>query len=76
MHTFQDICSEIGVPLNQDETNVLTINITFLGLDIDTVNTQVKIPVNKVLELKLLTQRLSELDTLVGMLIFLAGQYQ
>lgn len=43
MHTFQDICSEIGVPLNQDKTIEPTTKLTFLGLEIDTVNMLVQI---------------------------------
>lgn len=57
MHTFQDICSEIGVPLNQDKTIEPTTKLTFLGLEIDTVNMLVQIPVSKVQELKLLLQQ-------------------
>lgn len=56
MHTFQDICSEIGVPLNQDKTIEPITKLTFLGLEIDTVNMLVQIPVSKVQELKLLLQ--------------------
>ena len=58
MHTFQDICSEIGVPLNQDKTIEPTTKLTFLGLEIDTVNMLVQTPVSKVQELKLLLQHL------------------
>lgn len=37
MHSFQDICSELGVPLNQIKTIGPTTHITFLGLEIDTL---------------------------------------
>lgn len=33
MHTFQDICSEIGVPLNEDKTIEPTTKLTFLCLE-------------------------------------------
>lgn len=80
MYTFQDICSEIGVPLIQDKTIDPTTKLTFLGLEIDTVNMLVQIPVSKVQELKLLLQHwvtqkkilLSQLETLVGKLNFVS----
>lgn len=80
MHTFQDICSVIGVPLNQDKTVEPTTKLTFLGLEIDTVNMLVQIPVCKVQELKILLQHwvtqkkilLSQLESLVGKLNFVS----
>lgn len=48
MQSFQNICSELGVPLNQDKTIGPTNNLTFLGLAINTLKMQVRIPVNRV----------------------------
>ena len=78
LRSFQELCSDLGVPLNPDKTIEPTTLHTFLGLDIDTVDMQIKIPMNKVLELQALLNngvtrnklRLSELETLVGKLSF------
>jgi hypothetical protein len=76
LRSFQELCSELGVTLNPDKTIKSTTLLTFSGLDIDKVNMQIKISVNKVPELKALLNtgvtrkklRLSYLDTLVGRL--------
>lgn len=51
MSTFQEICNGVGVPLNEDKTVQPTTCLIFLGLEIDTVNMQIRIPQNKVREL-------------------------
>lgn len=51
MSTFQEICNGVGVPLNEDKTIQPTNCLIFLGLEIDTVNMQIRIPQNKVREL-------------------------
>ena len=56
MSTFKNLCAEIGVPLAEDKTVGPTTCLTFLGLEIDTVQMLVKIPASKSLELQVLIQ--------------------
>jgi hypothetical protein len=78
MSTFQHLCSEIGVPLADDKSVGPTTCLTFLGLDIDTVQMLVKIPDPKLLELKALIEdfkgkkktTLKQLQSLLGKLNF------
>ena len=83
MSTFQDICRNIGVPLNNDKTVQPTTCLIFLGLEIDTVKMQIRIPQNKVRELANLLLHwvskdkivLSDSSQLLGNLIFSAKQF-
>lgn len=76
--TFQEICNGVGVPLNKDKTVQPTTCLIFLGLKIDTVNMQIRIPQNKVRELANLLLYwvsnekvlLSDLQAIVGKLNF------
>ena len=76
--SFVDMCTEIGVPLAHDKTLGPSSNLTFLGLEINTVDMQVKIPSEKLIKLKtqlvsLLDKEkttLKELQSLTGLLSF------
>lgn len=78
MQKFEELCLEIGVPLNAEKTVLPTTNLVFLGLEIDTVKMQVSIPQEKVYQLSTLLKfwvgkrkiKLSELQSLVGKLNF------
>lgn len=84
MQNFEELCSEIGVPLNAEKTVSATTNLVFLGLEIDTVKMQISIPHENVHQLSTLLKfwigrkkiKLSELQSLVGKLIFSARIYQ
>lgn len=78
MHTFQSMCVEMGIPLNQDKSVQPTTCLIFLGLEIDTIKMQIRIPREKVDELMNLLLfwvsknkiKLSTLQSLVGKLNF------
>lgn len=83
MQTFEDLCVEIGVPLKTDKTVAPTSSLVYLGLEIDTVKMQVLFPQDNLKSINFYNtgwsekkMKLSELQTLVGKLIFLAKQYQ
>ena len=52
MSCFCSICTDLGVPLAQDKTVGPTSVLTFLGLEIDTIHMTVKIPYDKLNQLK------------------------
>ena len=76
--TFKNLCAEIGVPLAEDKTVGPTTCLTFLGLEIDTVQMLVKIQASKSLELQVLIQEflsknkttLKHMQSLFGKLIY------
>lgn len=78
MSCFCSICTDLGVPLAQDKTVGPTSVLTFLGLEIDTIHMTVKIPYDKLNQLKselifILTKNkvtLSQLQKLTGLLNF------
>lgn len=78
MTIFQQLCSELGVPLAGEKTQGPVTCLVFLGLEIDTVLRNVKIPREKIQELKGLLSilinktkvKLKELESLVGKLNF------
>jgi len=80
METFQSCCLELGVPLAADKTVLPTPILTFLGLQLDTIDMMIKIPPNKLYDLETkLSQMLirkkttlKELQSLVGSLNFCA----
>ncbi|XP_021378273.1 uncharacterized protein LOC110466218 [Mizuhopecten yessoensis] len=75
---FQNICLELGVPLAQEQTIGPVKCLIFLGYEIDTVEMMIRVPPEKMLELKqsLLTVLHSKkitrakLESLVGSLSF------
>lgn len=78
MSIFSFICLELGVPLAHEKTLGPTTNLVYLGLEIDTINMSIRIPVEKLQQLKaqllsLLDKRkvtLKELQSLTGLLNF------
>lgn len=80
MDTFQSISLEMGVPLADNKTTGPTTKLTYLGLDIDTVEMKVKIPKEKLMKLQFglcyITARqkikLKELESIIGIMAFCA----
>ncbi|XP_041368574.1 uncharacterized protein LOC121382952 [Gigantopelta aegis] len=78
MSSFQCICQELGVPIANEKTVGPVTTLTFLGLEIDTINRIVRIPANKIVALVSLLQKLitlkkvtlKDLQSLVGALSF------
>lgn len=78
MSEFDNICTELNIPLAEDKTLGPVSVLTYLGLEIDTVNMHIKIPKRKVEILKqyvreILARKsflLKELESLVGMFNF------
>ena len=79
VHQFQQLCSEVGVPLAAEKSVGPTSQITYLGLQIDAVNQTISVPkgklesvidkVTKGLSSNKLTLR--ELQSLIGSLSFI-----
>jgi len=80
MECFRFICNDIGVPLAEEKTLGPSCIMTFLGLEIDTLKMVIRIPRDKLLELKVkleiaLTKKkitLKDLQSLCGSLNFCA----
>ena len=78
LRTFKSICDELGVPLAEEKTEGPHQVITYLGLDIDTVKREIRVPTRKVVALRETIQewlgrkkvRLKEIQSLVGSLNF------
>jgi hypothetical protein len=78
LHEFQKMCNELGVPLAPEKTVGPTTSLTYLGLEIDTVNKLVKVPQPKVEALVNQLQKaakaefltLREIQSLIGSLNF------
>ncbi|KAK6170386.1 hypothetical protein SNE40_018795 [Patella caerulea] len=76
---FVDLCEEIGVPIAHEKTVGPVTTLTFLGLEIDTVKTVIRIPTNKTQNLISLLQlyskrkkiTLKNMQSLAGSLNFL-----
>ena len=52
MNIFRSICSDIGVPLAEDKMLGPSCIMTFLGLEIDTIERVIQISKDKLLEVK------------------------
>ncbi|VDI41059.1 Hypothetical predicted protein [Mytilus galloprovincialis] len=78
MNTFTELCNELGVPIAEDKTTHPTTRLTFLGLEIDTVDMVVRIPVAKLIKLRSQLHpmtikrkiKFKDLESLVGLLAF------
>lgn len=78
MNGFQNICSELGVPLADEKTVGPVTCLVFLGYEVDTVEMMIRVPPKKMTELiqnlssllgsKKVTR--SQLESLVGSLSF------
>ncbi|CAC5421761.1 unnamed protein product [Mytilus coruscus] len=78
MNTFTELCNELGVPIAEDKTIHPTTRLTFLGLEIDTVDMVDRIPVAKLIKLRSQLQpmrikrkiKFKDFESLVGLLAF------
>ena len=52
LNTFSDVCKKWGVPLAEDKTVIPTEMLTFHGVEIDTITMQLRLPQNKLVEIK------------------------
>ncbi len=79
LEKFTDICEQLGVPLAKEKTVAPTQKITFLGLELDSVKQQVRIPGDKLAKLRkqlnyMLKEKvasLKQVQSLIGSLNFL-----
>jgi hypothetical protein len=75
------LCDDIGIPMAPDKTTLPSTNTTFLGIELDTINRQAKLPHDKLKEyaqdIRIATLkdkiRKSELESLIGKLNFAAS---
>ena len=78
LQAFKGICSALGVPIALEKTTRPSQSIIFLGLEIDSVEQQVRVPANKVQALCTLVQTtlrktkvtLRQIQSLIGSLNF------
>jgi hypothetical protein len=78
LNTFSDVCKKCGVPLVEDKTVFPTEILTFLGVEIDTIAMELRLPQNKLVEIKnrilsLLNRKketLKNIQSLIGVLNF------
>ena len=78
LDTFLTFCKELGVPISVDKTEGPANCITFLGIEIDTINMTIRLPEEKLTKLKTLLHLWGsrkkctkwELLSLVGLLSF------
>ena len=76
--TFYILAQKIGLPINSKKTVYPTTTITFLGLELDTVMFEIRLPNDKLVNLKQQISKLQnrrsvtlvELQSLIGMLNF------
>ena len=79
MQQFQDVCNELGVPLASEKTEGPVQAITYLGLEIDAKQGQVRIPHDKLVKTRVLIDKalsstkmtLCQIQSLIGSLSFL-----
>ncbi|KAK3106927.1 hypothetical protein FSP39_003200 [Pinctada imbricata] len=78
MNNFKSMCLDLGIPLNDSKTEGPCTSLVFLGLEIDTIAQTIKVPQDKLNDLKDLLTKLSklqkttlkDLQSLVGKLNF------
>ena len=78
LQAFQKVCDTLGVPLASEKTVGPTTVITFLGLEIDAVRQEVKVPEEKLVKLRKKLEcalkanfmSLREVQSLIGLLNF------
>ena len=51
LDTFRETMSELGVPISDDKTEGPTEILTFLGLELNSINMTIKIPITKLIEI-------------------------
>ena len=52
VQALRDVCTELGVPLAKEKSEGPTTCLTFLGLELDSVKMQVRVPLEKIQEIK------------------------
>jgi hypothetical protein len=78
LNTFRHICSDLGVPIAEEKTTSPTQILTFLGIEFNTLDMNMKLPPTKLLELReqiscILDSKkvtLKTLQSLIGLLNF------
>lgn len=78
MNSFEYICDDMKIPINQDKSEGPTTTLVYLGLEIDSVNMVIRVPDDKIIKAKsqildaLLRKKikLSQLQSLLGTLNF------
>ena len=78
MQAFMDLCADIGVPLAPSKTLAPTTALPFLGITLDSVRLEARLPVDKLEQCKVLLRAFSvrskvslrELRSLIGVLNF------
>ena len=78
LKTFTNVCQNWGVPLAEDKTVLPVEILTFLGIEFDTIATELRLPKVKLIEIKQRITvilgckkvKLRELQSLIGLLNF------
>lgn len=78
LNTFLDFCSEVGVPIKVEKTENATNIITFMGLELDSILMEARLPQDKLVNLRTLLRSASksrkitlrDLQSLIGLLNF------
>lgn len=78
LSTFREVCSSWGVPLAEDKTVEPTEILTFLGIEFDTQKMELRLPAEKLVEIKIRLESciklrkitLRELQSIIGLLNF------
>ena len=78
LEAFERLCADVNIPINQSKTVLPCTAITFLGIELDSVSMEARLPTDKVLKIReLLAQymhrrkvMLVELQSLLGLLNF------
>ncbi len=76
LNTLDSVCRKLGVPMAPHKRDGPTTCITFLGIQVDTVAGELRLPEEKLLRLKTLLQeweekkvcRRKQLESLIGLL--------
>lgn len=78
LHQFMSMCDVLGVPINGEKTEGPSTTLIFLGIELDTVNMEARLPEEKIVKIqnalhsakrrKKMTLR--ELQSLIGLLNF------
>jgi hypothetical protein len=53
MHKFEQVCTSLGVPIANEKTKGPSTVITFLGVEFDTINMELRLPSEKLQKLQL-----------------------
>jgi hypothetical protein len=53
MHTFEQVCTSLGIPIANEKTKGPSTVITFLGVEFDTINMELRLPSEKLQKLQL-----------------------